>query len=166
MQALIQALIEVMAQTERVFLELQPVVEKERAMVCSAKVDLLTANSLEKERLAALLKRLDQQRCKLLDRIALVTGIPVDRLTISLLAANAEPWQGHELKRLGQSLKTILNAIRRNNNENRALIHHCLGMVRKTITFLSPQRSQAALYGASGSMADSGPGGRLVSGNI
>lgn len=166
MQELIQELIEVLVQIEHTYQELQPVVEKERAVVCSAKVDLLSANSLEKERLAAVLKQLDHKRRKLIAKISFTSGIPVDQLTLSLLAVKGEPWQGHELRRLGQSLKTILNVIRRNNNENRALIHHCLGMVQQSITFLSPQSPHVTLYGASGSMADTGRGGRLVSGNI
>jgi flagellar biosynthesis/type III secretory pathway chaperone len=162
-QTLIEKLILVLRQTERSYQELLPMIQTEKEMVCEARIEALLSVSTEKKKLLIIIQQLDQKRDRLLRQIATELNLDYEKLTLPMLTDYGDAQQSQQLGGLRQSLKSILSKVRASNNENRALIQHCLVVVGHAISFVLPQSETPSIYGASGAMAQRGRGGKLVS---
>lgn len=163
MQVLIEQLIQVLRQTEQRYQHLLPIIETEKEMVRRARVDALGDIAAEKECLLKDIKRLENKRGHLLKQIAGELSLSADKLTLKELVRHIDPLQARQLQQSRETLKSLLNGVRSANNENRALIHHCLGLVRQALSSVSPKSGTSSVYQATGSLINGEGGGRLVS---
>ena len=163
MQVLIEQLIQVLRQTEQRYQQLLPIIETEKEMVRKARVEALDDIASEKAHLLNDIKHLENKRGLLLKQIAGELSLSSDMLTLKELVRHIDPLQGRRLQQLRETLKSLLIGVRSANNENRALIHHCLGLVRQALSSVSPKTATSSVYQATGSLTNGGGGGRLVS---
>lgn len=163
MQVLIEQLIQVLRQTEQRYQQLVPIIETEKEMVRKARVEVLGDIASEKEHLLMDIKHLENKRGHLLKQIAGELSLSSDNLTLKELVRYIDPLQGRQLQQQRETLKSLLTGVRSANNENRALIHHCLGLVRQALSSVSPKPATSSVYQATGSLINGEGGGRLVS---
>lgn len=166
MQMLIEQLTQVLRQTEESYQQLLPVIEKEKDLVRRAAVDALGAVASEKEHLLVIIRQLDNKRGHLLNQIQDMLNLSGRKPTLKELVGLADPEQGRRLQQIRVSLKSLLIRIRAMNNENRALIHHCLGLVRQALSTVSPKAATSSVYQATGALAAGEGGGHLVSNSV
>ena len=70
------------------------------------------------------------------------------------------------MKRLSISLNDLVPKIKQANEENRAIIQHCLSIVHGALGFFQHWVMPTDVYGASGQMSMHQKGGNLISGAI
>jgi hypothetical protein len=162
-QVLIEQLIQVLRQTEQRYRQLLPIIETEKEMVRKARVEALGDIASEKEHLLMDIKHLENKRGHLLKQIAGQLSLSSDKLTLKELVRHIDPLQGRQLQQMRETLKSLLSGVRSVNNENRALVHHCLGLVRQALSSVSPKPATSSVYQATGSLTNGEGGGRLVS---
>jgi flagellar biosynthesis/type III secretory pathway chaperone len=163
MQTLIEQLIEILQRTGNGYQQLLPLIAKEKEMVRKADIGALGDIATEKEHLLINIKMLDNKRGYLLNQIAGELRFPGETLTLRELIRHIAPQQGERLRQIRETLKSLLTDVRSANNANRALMHHCLGLVRQAMSTMSPKTVASSVYQATGSMIQGESGGRLVS---
>lgn len=162
----IEQMISVLQQTERQYLELLPILQKEKQMIISARLDDIQKVSEEKERLLQSIRQLESRRKVLLDQLASDLEMKSEGLTLSAIAERVSPSYRTQLIRLRTSLKTIMAKVAAVNNESRALIHHCLGTIRQALSFLTPKSTDSSVYQSSGALSQHAGEGRLLSSSV
>lgn len=164
MSATIEQLIEVLEESERIYQQLLPVFQKEKEAAFSSAPEKFSAIVEEKEELLAHLRQLERKRRLIVSRISSAWNIPEDALRLSALADKMEGMQSSRILRLRSSLNALIRKVKRANEENRLLIHHCLAIVQGTLGFFQYWSMPMDIYGASGQMSMHQRNGHLVSG--
>lgn len=166
MTATIETLLNLLETSEAVYQKLLPVIRKENRAALSAQADLLICASEEKEELLAQLQQLERKRQVLIHQLAADRNLPVENVKLSTLADESDAIQSSRAKRLIASLNELVPKIRKANEENRAIIQHCLSIVHGALGFFQHWVLPTDIYGASGKMSMHQNGGNLISGAI
>jgi flagellar biosynthesis/type III secretory pathway chaperone len=166
MTATVKALLDLLETSEGVYQKLLPAIQKEKEAALSARADQLTSASEEKEVLLAELQRLERKRQVLIQQLAAERDIPVGDIKLSTLAGENDAIQSSRAKRLIASLNQLVPEIKSANEENRAIIQHCLSIVHGALGFFQHWVMPTEVYGASGRMSMHRRGGNLISGAI
>ena len=166
MTATIETLLSLLETSEGVYQKLLPASQKEKLAALSARADQLTSASEEKEVLLAQLQRLERKRQVLIHQLAAERHMPVEAIKLSTLAGESDAIQSSRAKRLMDSLNQLVPKIKSANEENRAIIQHCLAIVRGALGFFQHWVMPTDVYGASGRMSMHHSGGNLISGAI
>ncbi len=166
MTATIDELLAILEKSEMVYQQMLPVIQREKQAALSAKSDQLTSASEEKEELLAQLQQLERKRQVLIHQIAAECHLPAEKIKLSTLADSSDPKQALRMKRLSASLSELVPKIKKANEENRAIIQHCLSIVQGALGFFQHWVIPTDVYGASGQMSLHQKGGNLISGAI
>ena len=166
MPTAIEQLLGVLETSESVYQQLLPVIHAEKQAALSARPDQLVSASEEKEVLLFRLRELDRQRRTMIARIAAARSLPIENIRLSTLADSTDATQASRARRLSASFKELVPKIRKANEENRAVIRHCLDVVQGALGFFQHWVRPTDVYGASGRMNTHHCGGNLISGAI
>jgi len=162
----IEAIIENLENSEKLYRLLLSVLEKEKKAALSSAPDLLSSAVEEKEALMAELRRLERGRRLLINRISAAWNIPEEQLRLSLLAERTHAAQAAQIRRLSLSLRALVQENKKSNDENRLLVRHCLHIVNSALGFFHHWILPTDSYGASGRMNMHNNSGKLVSGAV
>ncbi len=166
MTANIDNLLTILEKSEKVYQQMLPVIQREKQAALSAQSDQLTSASEEKEELLARLQQLERRRQVLIHQIADDRQLPVEKIKLSTLADSSDQHQAVRMRRLSVSLNELVPKIKKANEENRAIIQHCLSIVHGALGFFQHFVIPTDVYGASGQMSMQSKGGNLISGAI
>lgn len=166
MSATIDKLIGILEQSEAVYQQILPVIQTEKEAALLAKPDHLTSATQRKEELLARLRQLERKRQILINQISAECDIPVQNITLSALSDQTDAAQSSKVKRLNDSLNALVPAIKKANEENRAVMQHCLSIVQGALGFFHHWVMPTDVYGASGQISMNHKGGKLISGAI
>lgn len=166
MTASIDQLIGLLEKSEAVYQLMLPVIEREKQAALLAQAERLTSASEEKEELLAQLQQLERKRQILIHQMAADFELPVEEIKLSTLADSSNQKQANRIKRLSASLNELVPEIKKANEENRAIIQHCLSIVHSALGFFHHWVIPTDVYGASGQMSMHPNGGNLISGAI
>ena len=164
--ATIEALIEVLERSEAVYQQLLPVFEQEKRAAHTSDPESFSCAVEEKEELLAQLRPLERQRQMLINQLSAAWHLPAGELRLSTLVQHTRGEQAVRIKRLSSSLAGLLQNLKAANEENRALIQHCLDIVHGALGCLQHWMMPTKVYGASGRMNLDKHSGKLVSGVI
>ena len=166
MSANIDKLIGILEKSEAIYRQLLPVIQTEKQAALTAKPDQLTSATEKKEELLVRLQQLERNRQILINRISTESGIPVKDITLSALSKKTDDVRAAKVKRLSDSLNALVPVIKKANEENRAVIQHCLNIVQSALGFFQHWVMPTDVYGASGRMSMQHKGGKLISGAV
>jgi flagellar biosynthesis/type III secretory pathway chaperone len=166
MTATIETLLTLLEISEGVYQKLLPAIQKEKQAALSAQADQLTTASEEKEELMVQLQYLERKRQVLIHQLAAERNLSVENIKLSTLTDESDANQSSRAKRLIASLNQLVPKIKTANEENRAIIQHCLGTVQGALNFFQHWVMPTDVYGASGQMNMHRNGGNLISGAI
>ena len=166
MSANIDKLIGILEKSEAIYRQLLPVIQTEKQAALMAKPDQLTSATEKKEELLARLQQLERNRQILINRISTESDIPVKDITLSALSKKTDDVRAVKVKRLSDSLNALVPVIKKANEENRAVIQHCLNIVQGALGFFQHWVMPTDVYGATGRMSMQQKGGKLISGAV
>ncbi len=167
MDRLIEQLLAVLKQTETLYEQVLPIIEKEKEAALAPDAQRLMALNGEKQALLAQLARLEQERTALARRLGTALHLPPDKQTLACLAAAVDKPYDLQLSQLHDRLKIVVENVRRSNQQCQTLIQYCLRLVQSRLGFFQHWLGQVDVYGASGNLNNgAGRGGRLLSGTI
>ena len=159
-------IIETLERSEALYQLLLPLMQREKAAALGSNPRILAEVTADKEALLSQLNALERQRGRLVHLAAEETKIPVTGLNLSALADLADDDHKIRITKLQETLARLVKTVKRQNDENRALIQHCLDLTRSAIGFFQHWTIPASVYGASGYICSGRPNGNLLSGNV
>ncbi len=158
-----EALITVLGKEIDVYGELLDICGGEREILVKrfSAQDLLESNA-RKETIILKAKMIDESRMKVVARIGELLGISPDAIDLTTLIAHADKEKGAKLKELQGRLRSLLEKLNENNDENKELLDSSILYVQKSIEFISSLVSSPKGYGMDGELKVTGSPGRIV----
>jgi flagella synthesis protein FlgN len=162
----IDRLTRVLIQSEQAYRELLDLLQREKQAAMASDAQRLSGVVERKTDVVARLASLERQRNTQLQAIAGSMDIHGGALTLSHISRELPDQSKEQLDRLSASLRSLAVKTRRLNEENRALVAHCLHLVRGALGFFQQMLNPASVYGASGRVDKGSGSGRLLSGVV
>lgn len=139
--------------------------EEKKALVDSA-LKGLHETGREKESLILKIRILEEERVKLLNKIAASLGCPSSQLTLKELAQRVKEPFATRLTTCASTLLALLQSIQELNHTNKALLLHSLELVRGSMTLLNNVMTAHPVYFRTGKMQTGDATGKVLSGKI
>jgi flagellar biosynthesis/type III secretory pathway chaperone len=163
---MIDQVIDLLEQSEKLYRLLLAVIQEEKKAVLGSNPKLLAEVTAEKEALLARLNQLERQRLRLVQLLSGTLNISAERLNLSILAEKSDNGHRSRIKKLAESLGGLVKRVKQANEENRALIQHCLNLTQSAFCFFQHWMMPASVYGASGRINCGQRNGKLLSGTV
>lgn len=164
--AKIEQIIDVLEQSEKLHQSLLPVIESEKQAALGSDPKRLAEVVAEKEALLANMKHLERRRIQIIHQIADAMNLSAPQVNLSTLLTRVEGAQKTRIEHLKDSLNKVVKTIKLANEENRALIRHCLALSQNALGFFQHWMMPASVYGASGRISSKQSNGKLLSGTV
>jgi flagellar biosynthesis/type III secretory pathway chaperone len=165
MHEMIENLIQVLQQTQRLYTELGTILEQESRILPAGDIERLENNTAEKKRLLSCLDDSGRLQERLRHQIARHYQMPPDISLTQLAEQMPLPYQ-QRLLEIGKSLGGCIGSVQGLNQESRLLVQHCLKSVHNALSFLTNRSSHTPVYAASGALGSGASGGRLLSSSV
>ncbi len=165
MHPLVEDLIQVMGELERLYEALGVLLGHEPQAILARDMEALANSTAEKERLLSRLAAFGSEQERLRQQIIREYQLPGTSNLTQMAERLPQPCRD-ELHRAGDRLRAAIHRVQRLNGQSRLLVQHCLAMVQNALTFLTRWSAPTMVYAASGRIGSGPPGGRLVSSTI
>jgi len=142
------------------------VVQKENMAVVDLKLKELNKATKEKENLLLKIQILEEQRQRMLERVADFIGCPLHGLTLSKLSQLIEEPYSTRLKECHSNLLSLIQSIQEVNNSNKSLIVHSLKLVRGSLSLLDNLIAPIPVYCRTGKTQVNDQSGKVLSAQI
>ena len=142
------------------------VVQKENRAVVDLKLKELNEATKEKENLFLKIRILEEQRQRMLERVADSIGCPLHGLTLSKLSQLIEEPYSTRLKDCRSNLLALIQSIQEVNNSNKFLIMHSLKLVGSSLSLLENLITPLPIYCSTGKTQINDQSGKLLSAQI
>ena len=142
------------------------VLQEEKRAFVDSELKALYETSKEKENLRLKIQILEEQRLRMLEKLADSLGCAQQKPTLTELSELVgEPYSTH-LNDCYSNLLAITESIRDLNRSNKSLITHSLGLVRGSLTLLDNLVSFSPVYYRTGEIQACNRSGKVLSGRI
>jgi len=141
------------------------ILQSEKKAVVLSNLKELNESSKEKENLILKIRILEEQRSKLLEKIADNLGHSCQVLTLSRLAEMVEEPYSTRLRYNYSILSTLVHSIQEVNNANKTLILHSLELVRGSLALFGNLIEPNSIYFRTGEVKPRGQSGMLICGS-
>lgn len=148
----LEQLIQSLERIDALYDEALVLVQREKEAALASDMEGLMAATDEKRRLLAKITEVDHGRSRLIRQMAGALGLAPSKLSLSALAAKAEPRDARRLQLIYDTLAGKIEKLRQANKEGRLLFQHCLNLVQNSLSFFNFWTEKAAVYGSSGSV--------------
>ena len=142
------------------------VVQKENGAVVDLKLKELNEAAKEKENLLLKIQILEEQRQRMLERVADSIGCPLQGLTLSKLSQLIEEPYSTRLKECNSNLLSLIQSIQEVNNSNKSLIVHSLKLVGSSLSLLDSLIAPIPVYCRTGKTQINDQSGNILSAQI
>ena len=142
------------------------IVQKENRAVVDLKLKELNEVIKEKENLLLKIQILEEQRQRMLDRVADSIECPFQGLTLSKLSQLIEEPYSTLLNTCHSNLLSITQSIQEVNNSNKSLVMHSLKLVGSSLSLLDNLISPIPVYCRTGKTQINDKGGQVLSSQI
>ncbi|MBT9438332.1 MAG: flagellar protein FlgN [Deltaproteobacteria bacterium] len=142
------------------------VVQKENRAVVDLKLKELNEAAKEKENLLLKIQILEEQRQRMLERVADSIGCPLQGLTLSKLSQLIEEPYSTRLKDCRSNLLALTQSIQDVNNSNKSLIVHSLKLVGSSLSLLDNLIAPIPVYCQTGKTQVNDQSGKVLSAQI
>lgn len=166
MTVLLDAFIGVLENEIDIYQSLLLILQQEKEAVVFSKLRELNESSKEKENHILKIRILEEQRIKLLEKIAESLEYPSPQLTLAnLIQIIAEP-HATRLKNTYDILFALVQSIQEVNNSNKALIFHSLDLVKCSLALFNNLICPTSVYFRSGKVMQNAQQGVVFSGKM
>ncbi len=148
------------------FQTLLSILQKEKKAVVISDLKEINETTKEKESLFLKIRILEEERSRMLIRLANHLGYRSRDLTMSKISQLIEEPYSSRLKYCYSNLLSLVQSIQEINHNNRSLITHSLELVRGSLALLNNLASSNVIYYRSGRMQHSDQSGMVVSNEI
>ena len=142
------------------------VLQKEKEAVVDSKLKELNESSKEKENLLLKIRILEEQRLKLLEKLADFLEFPSQDLTLSKLSQMVEEPYSTQLKDYYANFLALIQNIQDVNKTNKALVMHSMELVRGSLTLFNSLTAFNPVYYRTGKIQTRDQSGRVLSDKI
>ena len=166
MDPMINELLGVLEQESGLYRSMLKVIDQESKAAVRSDFDALTKVGEEKENILQKLRLIEDKRTELISEMAAALGYPQQALTLSLISQQVgEPFAGR-LRQAGTDLSTVLNTVRKANQQTRQLFEHSLELLKSSFNLLSNLTQSDTVYRPSGNMQRTPPSGKCINGDV
>lgn len=163
---LLDQLLNVLNQESQQYRLMLTVIDKEKDAAVRLKLNRLNEAGWEKEKILIKLRRLEEQRCLLVIRLAETLGHPSQDLTLTMISEMVgEPFAGR-LKQAADNLRTLLGTLGEANRLSRRLFEHSLAFLRGSFNILHEMMESNPVYYRTGNIQHASATGKWVCGEI
>ncbi len=163
---MLEQLLGLLGQEIGLYQSMLAVINKEKAAAVGSALDALNEAGLEKENILVALRKIDQQRRRLVTDLAAKLGYPLQKLTLKKLAQEVdEPFAGR-LRQASTDLKSVLSQVQEANQSTQQLFEHSLELLRGAFNLLSELLSANTVYYRTGNIHSSNSTGKCVCSDI
>jgi len=131
-------------------------------------VDHNGVNETGQRKLALLgkIRRLEEDRIRLVEDLSEILKIPSQGLTVNNLMLYARGSQKDRLEKFREALLDLAGGIRRMNHFNKLMLRHSLELITGSYSFLSHLAAPDTVYHSSGGLRLRHQSGKFISGDI
>lgn len=166
MDPMINELLRVLERERELYRSILTVIGKECKAAVRSDLNDLTKAGEEKESILVKLRLIEEQRIRLVKKMADALGYPRQDFTISMISQLVgEPFAGW-LSQASTDLKIVLNTVKNANDQNKQLFDHSLELLRGSFNLLSELTSSDMVYYRTGNIQKNYQTGKCVNGEI
>ncbi len=140
--------------------------QKEKKAIVDSELVELNETSKEKENLLLKIRILEEQRLRMVERLAENLAYSPQGLTLAELSQLVEEPYSTRLKDCSSNLLALVQSIQEVNRGNRSLLTHSLELVRGSLTLLTTLIGSNSVYYKTGEIQLDDQSGRVLSGKI
>ncbi|MBW1740676.1 MAG: flagellar protein FlgN [Deltaproteobacteria bacterium] len=142
------------------------VFQKEERAVVDSKLKELNETSKEKENLVLKIRILEEERVRMVERLAELLGYSPQLLTLTKLSQLVEEPYSTRLKDCCSNLSALIQSVQEANQANKALLTHSLELVKGSLALLNNLMPSNPVYYRGGKIQINDQGGKVVSSKI
>lgn len=142
------------------------ILQREKKAVIGSALDELNETSKEKENILLKIRILEEQRLRILDRLANSLGYSPQDLTLTKLSRLVNEPYSKRLKDCHSNFLALMQSIKEVNQSNRALLMHSLDLVRGSLSLMDTLMVSNPVYYRTGTVQSGGRSGRVLSGKV
>lgn len=142
------------------------ILQREKEAVIGSALDELNETSKEKENILLKIRILEEQRLRILDRLANSLGYSPQDLTLTKLSQLVNEPYSKRLKDCHSNFLALIQSIKEVNKSNRALLMHSLDLVRGSLSLMDTLMVSNPVYYRTGMVQSGGRSGRVLSGKV
>lgn len=166
MEELLEKFLGLLTGETELYRSLLQVLQEEKKAVVNSALKGLHESGREKESLILKIRILEEERGRLLRKIAAALGCPSSHLTLKELARQVREPFASRLTKTASTLLALLQSIQELNHTNKALLLHSLELVRGSMTLLNNVMTAHPVYFRTGRMQTGDATGKVISGKI
>ncbi len=166
MNLLLDQLCNLLNQEIEFYRSMLTLIGKEKDAVIKSELNALNEVGIEKENILVKLRIVEEQRTRLVTRLAEKWGYPFQDLTLTLVSQRVDEPYADRLKRNSAELLFLIKSVQETNQRNKQLFEHSLELIRGSYNLLNDLMASNTVYRRSGGMQRNNPTGRLVHGEI
>ena len=162
MHAALSDLVDLLHTEAALYRDLLQVMDRERVVMIRSRLDELGPVAAEKQTLIDRLHDVEEQRSKIIERLAEDFGCTPAELTLSRLARAAPPPHGEALGRCRTDLSGLLKRLREENRRSEVLCRHSGELLRASYGVVRGLAANGAVYHRGGRIQGAQLNGKLV----
>ncbi len=159
---LVDSLLSAVENEIKVYRELQLVIAQESQVLMKPTLELIRYTSEKKGACISEIRKLEQTRLDIVQRIADFLGRKEDDINFTVLSSYADEHRRMQIESLRRILVPLIKQINEGNEKNRGLLDFSLSYVRGSIHFLTGLMSAGGGYEDTGRMRPASLDGRVL----
>lgn len=166
MDLMINHLIGVLKQESKLYQSMLGVIEREGKAAVRSELNSLIDAREDKENILMKLRLLEEQRIKVVRKVAKAFGYPQRDVTLTAISQLVDEPLAAQLKQAGTDLSSLLHTLIEANHRNKQLFEHFLELIKGSFNLLSDLTRSDTVYYSTGSIQRNYQTGRCVNGDI
>lgn len=142
------------------------ILQREKEAVIGSALKDLNEISKEKENILLKIRILEEQRLRILQRLADALGYSSQGLTLTKLSQLVNEPYSNRLRACHSNFLALIQSIREINHSNRALLTHSLELVRGSLSLMDTLMASNPVYYRTGMVQSAARSGRVLSGKV
>jgi len=140
--------------------------QREKRAVVDSKLTQLNETSKEKENLILKIRIMEEQRRRMLEKLAESLGLPVESLTLKKISRMVEELHSNRLMACHSKLWALIQSIQEVNQSNRSLLMHSIQLVKGSLSLLDNLMASGPVYYPTGEIKTGHRSGKFLSGRV
>jgi flagellar biosynthesis/type III secretory pathway chaperone len=162
----LEKLLRLLAHATELYQSLHAVIEKEKDAVVGLNLQQLNEACKSKDNLLLKLRILEEQREKIMDKLAAEFACSPQNLTLNKLAQLVEESYAHQLRDRSTDLLALIETLQDASQHNKFLMSHSLELIRGSYNLLNNLATTNLVYYRSGNLQNNAQSGKLLTSDI
>jgi len=161
-EEMIEQLLGILSRETQLYQAMSAVMDKEKNAAIQSELIALNEAEIEKENILVALGLLEEQRQRLVTRLAGILGYPSRDMNLTRISQLVgEPFAGR-LNQARSDLSALLESLQVANQGNRQLFEHSRELLRSSFNLLSELKAPNPIYYRTGTLQNTSAAGKCV----